>query len=140
MVVSPVSDSREGTQILGAAAAAALLVGGLLLLASWDGLYRTLDLPQPAPSLAAQLGGAAFVALAYLLARAATRPELAGVAAGAGTIAHGGAALVIAGWLIFRDTELELYTDTLGTVILIVTAAVLALLALAQARLALTSR
>jgi drug/metabolite transporter (DMT)-like permease len=133
------SDPRTGSLTLRPAAAAALLIGALLLLASWDGLYDTLDLPQPLPALAAQLGGAALIGLAYLLWRSASRPELAGVAAGSGAIAQGGGALVIAGWLIFRDRD-QLGIDTLGVVVLIVTAVVLAILALAQLRLALASR
>jgi hypothetical protein len=61
------SDPRTGSLTLRPAAAAALLIGALLLLASWDGLYDTLDLPQPLPALAAQVGGAALIGLAYLL-------------------------------------------------------------------------
>ena len=133
------TDPRRGALTLRLAAAAALLIGVLLLLATWDGLYDTLDLPKPDPALTAQLGGAALVGLAYLLWMAAARPELIGAVAGAGAIAQGGGAVVIAAWLIFRDTD-QLGIDTLGMVILIVTAVVLALLALAQARLALGSR
>jgi hypothetical protein len=133
------SAPRTGSWTLRLAAAAALLIGALLLLASWDGLYDTLDLPQPLPALTAQVGGTALVGLAYLLWRSASRPELVGVAAATGAIAQGGGALVIAAWLIFRDLE-QLGIDTLGTVVLIVTATVLALLALAQIRFALTSR
>jgi hypothetical protein len=80
----------------------ALLIGALLLLASWVGLYDTLDRPQPLPALAAQVG-AALIGLAYLLWRAASRPEPVGVVAGSGAIPHGGGGLVIAAWLIFRD-------------------------------------
>jgi hypothetical protein len=130
---------RTGSWTLRLAAAAALLIGALLLLASWDGLYDTLDLPQPLPALTAQVGGAALFGLAYLLWRSASRTELVGVAAATGAIAQGGGALVIAAWLIFRDQE-QLGIDTLGTVVLIVTAPVLSLLALAQIRFALTSR
>jgi hypothetical protein len=133
------SDPRTGSSILRLAAAVALLIGVLFLVASWDGLYDALDLPQPIPALAAQIGGAALLGLAYLLWTSATRPELAGVAAGTGAIAQGAGALVIAAWLIFRDDE-DLGIDTLGTVILIVTAIVLALLAVAQIRLVLASR
>jgi hypothetical protein len=133
------SARRTGSWTLRLAAAAALLIGALLLLASWDGLYDTLDLPQPLPALTAQVGGAALIGLAYLLWRSASRPELVGVAAGSGAIAQGGGALVIAGWLIFRDRE-QLGIDTLGIVVLIITAVALALLALAQLRLALTTR
>jgi hypothetical protein len=45
---------------------------------------------------------------------------------------------VIAAWLMFRDRE-DLGIDTLGMVLLIVTSAALALLALAQIRVALAS-
>jgi hypothetical protein len=133
------SDPRTGSSTLLVAAAATLLIGVLFLAASWDGLYDALDLPQPIPALVAQVGGAALLALAYVLWISASRPELVEVAAGAGGIAHGVGALVIALWLIFRD-EADLGIDTLGIVILIVTAIVLALLAAAQIRLALASR
>jgi hypothetical protein len=133
------SDPRTGSSTLRLAAATALLIGVLFLLATWDGLYDALDLPQPLPALAAQVGGAALIGLAYVLWMSAGRPELVAAAAGAGAIAHGGGALVIAAWLIFRGDE-DLGIDTLGTVILIVAAVVLALLALAQVRLAVGSR
>jgi hypothetical protein len=63
--------------------------------------------------------------LAYLLWRSVGRPELVGVAAGAGAIAQGGAAAVIAAWLLFRDPGVDLGIETLGAVLLAVTAAVL---------------
>jgi hypothetical protein len=126
--------------VLRAAALAALLLGVLLLLGSWDGLYSTLDLPQALPALFPQLGGAALVALAYLLWDAASRPELAPAAAGAGLIVEGGSAVIIAAWLIFRDPSEDLGIDTLGTTLLIIVAVVLAALALAMARVALAER
>jgi hypothetical protein len=135
-----VSDAPGTQPILRVASAAALLIGALLLLASWDGLYDTLDLPQPVPALAAQIGGAALIGLAYAQWSAAARPELGGVIAGAGALADGIAAVVIAGWLIFRDPEEDLLIDTLGTVLLIATAVVLGLLALGQARVAVSAR
>ena len=119
-------------------AASALLIGAVLLLASWDGLYDALDLPQPLPALGAQIGGAALVGLAYALWASATRSEIVGVAAAAGAIAQGTSALDIAGWLIFRDAA-DLGIDSLGTVLLTATAVVLALLALALCRLVLGS-
>ena len=117
-----------------AAALAALVLGTLLLAASWDGLFETLDLPQPTPALFPQIGGLALVALAYLLWSAAGHPELQPVAARAGVLVHGGAAVMIAAWLIFRDPEADLGIDTLGTVLLIGAAVVLAALAAAMAR------
>jgi hypothetical protein len=135
-----VSASPNPASILRAAAAAALLVGALLVLGSWDGLYDALDLPQSLPALSAQMGGAALVALAYLLWAAATRPELVTVAALTGAIAEGGAGLVIAAWLIFRNSEDLGGIDTLGTALLIGAAVVLTLLALANAWVAFGSR
>jgi hypothetical protein len=73
--------------------------------------------------------------LAYLLWRSVGRPELVGVAAGAGAIAQGGAAAVIAAWLLFRDPGVDLGIETLGAVLLAVTAAVLAAVALGLAAL-----
>jgi hypothetical protein len=131
---------REGTSVvLRASAVGTLIVGVLLLLGSWDGLYDTLDLPQAFPSLAAQLGGLAFVAVAYLFWSAAARPEVAPTVAAAGLIVEGGSAIVIAAWLIFRD-KADLGIDTLGIVILIVTAVVLGVLALGLARVVFAGR
>ena len=50
-----------------ATAAATLAIAVILLLGTWDGLYEALDLPQALPALTTQLGGAAMLALAYLL-------------------------------------------------------------------------
>jgi hypothetical protein len=133
------TDSREGSALLRIAAAATLLVGAFLLLASWDGLYDALDLPQPFPALGAQLGGASLAAVAYVLWSGASRPELRGVAAGAGAIAHGGAAALLGAWLIFRDKQ-DLGIGDLGWGILLGTAVVLGVLALALARAARASR
>ena len=119
------------------AAVVAFIVGGFLLLSSWDGLYDTLDLPQGLPALSSQLGGASLIALAYLLWAASPRPELSQIAAVTGLVAEGGGALVIAGWLVFRDPSDDLGIDTLGTVILIVLAVTLGLLAMGLARIAL---
>ncbi len=129
---------REYPTIIRAAAVASLLIGLLLLLASWDGLYETFDLPQPVPALGAQLGGAALVGLAYVLWAGGGSSELADAAAGAGAIAHGVGALAITAWLAFRSKE-ELGIGTLGTTILIVTAVALGGLAAAEACLAVRS-
>ena len=83
-------DGARDSLVLRAAAAAAGLVGLLLAVASWDGLYDTLDLPQPVPALLAQVGGAGLLGLAWILWSAASRPELAAPAAAAGAIAQGG--------------------------------------------------
>jgi hypothetical protein len=113
-----------------AAAAATLAIAVVLLLGTWDGLYGALDLPQALPALTAQLGGAAMLALAYLLwAGSGATPESMRLASFTGAIACGAGALVIALWLIVRDPGDDLHVGTLGTVILIATAVVLAGLA-----------
>lgn len=122
------------------AALATLIAGAALALASWDGLYDALDLPQPLPALLAQIGGVALIGLAWIAWSAARRPELIGTAAVAGLIGHGGGALAIAGWLAFRDPELELGIGDLGTALLAVTGAVFGLLAVTQLAIALHSR
>ena len=125
--------SSPASSTLRAAAAASFVLALYLLLSSWDGLYETLELPQGLPALTAQIGGAGMLGLAYLLWAAAPRPEVAPVAARAGAIAHGAAALIIAGWLIFRDKP-DIGVQTAGIVILAVAAVALGGLALAQAR------
>jgi hypothetical protein len=135
-VLHGVNETGRPLPVMRAAAIVGLVVGSFLLLGSWDGLYDALDLPQGLPAMSAQLGGISLVALAYLLWSASPRPELARVAAVTGLIAEGGAALIIAGWLILRDPSDDLGIDTLGTVILIVIAAILAALAVGLARIA----
>jgi len=111
-----------------AAALGALGLGLLLLASSWDGFYEALDLPQAKPALFPQIGGAALVALAYVLWSAPGTVELRRVAATAGVFTHGLGALIIAAWLIFRGTD-DLDLDTLGTVLMIAGAVVMAALA-----------
>jgi hypothetical protein len=138
--------SNQAPAILRAAALAALLVGVVLVLGSWDGLYDALDVPQSLPAIGTQVGGVALIALAYVLWAGAARSELTATAAVAGALAEGGAAVVIAAWLILRDpidlaspSDLDGIGD-LGTGLLIGTAVVLGTLALAQAWVALALR
>jgi drug/metabolite transporter (DMT)-like permease len=134
------SSASDADVALRASAVGALVLAGFLLLGSWDGLYERIGLPQALPALAAQMGGAGFAALAYLLWNSASRPESAPTAAMTGVISLGGSALIIAGWLIFREPEADLGIDGSGTAILIVAAVVLGVLALALARVALGPR
>ena len=72
--------------------------------------------------------------LAYLLwAGSAGTPESMRLASITGAIACGAGALVVALWLIVRDPDADLHIGTRGTVILIVTSVVLALLAVGLA-------
>jgi hypothetical protein len=115
------------------AAVVTVALGALLLLSSWDGLYDELDLPQAAPALPTQIGGLSLVALAFLLWSAAGSVELRPPVAIAGVMVDGGAAILIASWLIFREQE-DLGIGDQGNVELIVAAAVLAVIAGGLAR------
>lgn len=129
------NEQRAGT-VLRLSAVLTFGLGALLVMGSWDGLYDPLDLPQALPALLAQVGGVALTAMAFLLWRAATAlGELRQVVAAAAAMAHGGAALVIAAWLLFRG-KIDLEVGTQGIVELIVAAVVLGALALAETAIA----
>ena len=133
---------RRAATVLRVHAVVTLALGALLVADTWDGLYEWLALPQALPALLAQLGGVVVVAFAYLLWRAAAAPgELRRTVATAAAVANGGAAVIIALWLIFRgESNLELTTqgvvDTQGIVELIVAAVVLGAFAVADAAVA----
>lgn len=129
--------SPQAQAILRTSAALVLIVGLVLALGSWDGLYDALDLPQSLPAMGTQIGGVALVALAYLLWTGASRPELARTAALVGALAQGGAAVVIASWLVFRDRIDLPGLGDVGEGLLIGTAVALGALALLQAWLVL---
>jgi hypothetical protein len=103
-------------------------MGLLLLAATWDGLYEALGLPVARPALYAQLAGGLLLAYAYLLWLGDDRRRLAAVTATVNALA----VLVLAIWLLSG----ELGAETLGEVILWLAAAVLALFALLEFRLA----
>jgi hypothetical protein len=123
--------SREAT--FRAASVVSALLGALLLFSSWDGLYDTLELPQPAPALAAQIGSMAVFGLAYLLWSAASDPVLARPGAVGGILLYLGSAILIASWLIFRDQE-DLGIDDGGVVVLIIAAVAFAAIGAALVR------
>jgi hypothetical protein len=104
-----------------AAAVVSALLGALLLFSSWDGLYSTLELPQPTPALGAQIGSMAVFGLAYLLWSAGSDRALARSAGIVGVLLHLGSAALIASWLIFKDKE-DLGIDDAGVVVLIIAA------------------
>jgi hypothetical protein len=125
--------SREAT--FRAAAVVSALFGTLLLFSSWDGLYDTLELPQPTPALGAQIGSLAVIGLAYLLWSAASHAALARPAAIVGVLLYLGSAALIASWLIFRDQE-DLEIDDGGVVVLIIAAVAFAAIRAALVRAA----
>jgi len=73
--------------------------GLLLLTGTWDGLWRTLDLPQGRPAIFVQIGGAALLGFGYAQWRAAGTPTLRSPVALAAALADGVAALVVITWL-----------------------------------------
>jgi hypothetical protein len=123
--------SREAT--FRAAAVVSALLGALLLFSSWDGLYDTLELPQPTPALGAQIGSLAVFGLAYLLWSASSDPALARPAAIVGVLLYLGSAALIASWLIFRHQE-DLGIDDAGIVVLIIAAVAFAAISAALVR------
>jgi hypothetical protein len=103
-------------------------MGLLLLVATWDGLYEALGLPVARPALYAQLAGGLLLAYAYLLWSSDDRRRLAAVTATVNVLA----VVVLAVWLFSG----ELGAETLGEGILWLAAAVLAVFALLEFRLA----
>jgi hypothetical protein len=116
-------------QILQADAVVDALAALLFLSGTWDGLYDAFDLPQGRPAIFVQVGGAALLGFAYLLWIAANDTALTRPVALAAALANGLGALVIAAWLIFEDPA----PGTLGDVLLILIALVLAFFAVTEA-------
>ncbi|MGH2573717.1 MAG: hypothetical protein ACRDGU_09625 [Actinomycetota bacterium] len=112
------------------------IVGVLLLSATWQGLYRALDLPRGQPELAAQIAGAVLLFGAYLLWVAPTDPALTRHVAGASAFGNALSALIVLAWLAFG----ELGVGTLGTTLLWIITVVLVVFAALQASIALRAR
>lgn len=108
------------------------VVGLLLLSATWEDLYRALDLPRAQPELAAQIAGAVLLFGAYLLWVAPTDPLLTRHVAGASSFGNALSALIILAWLAFG----ELGVGTRGTALLWIISAVLIAFAALQALVA----
>lgn len=107
-------------------------VGLLLLSATWEGLYRALDLPTAQPELAAQIAGAVLLFGAYLLWVAPMDPLLTRHVAGASSFGNALSALIILAWFAFGD----LGVGSLGTVLLWIITVVLIAFAVLQALVA----
>jgi hypothetical protein len=108
------------------------VVGLLMLSATWEGLYRALDLPRAQPELAAQIAGAVLLFGAYLLWVAPTDPLLTRHVAGASSFGNALSAVIILAWFAFG----ELAVGSLGTALLWIITAVLIAFAVLQARVA----
>ncbi len=119
-------------RVLRADALVDIVLGLVLLLAPWDGLYRTLDLPRPEPELFAQLAGALLVAFAYLLWLAPRDETLTLVVAAAAALANATAVVLVGGWLVAGDLDV----GGRGTTLLASVAVLVALFAALEAAIA----
>jgi cytochrome bd-type quinol oxidase subunit 2 len=108
--------------------------GVVLLAATWEGLYDTLDIPQPRPWVYAQLLGAALLGLAWIAWRAAAADE-----AQTRLVAQGCAILDLVGFVIiaiwvFSDDVGIPSSGSLGSWIFDITAVGLLVLGIIEAR------
>ena len=122
------------TAILRADAIFDLAVGLLLLLSPWKTLFDALDLPHAEPELFVQVAGGLLVAFAYLLWVGPRDEALAQVVSAPAALANAAGAVLLAAWLLFGNLD----TGALGTALLIGATALLALFAVAEARIAST--
>ena len=136
MLLSVASDERLRSVLLADTVVRAL-VGAVLVLGSWDALYRLLDIPQLRPALLAQLGGTAALALAYTSWHAAARGGAVGAAVTSAAIANGLGFLLVAAWLATKWDQLERDWSVGGvgkTLLVLLTLALGALAALERPR------
>ncbi len=135
MTVSPPSRPRGIPMeiVLTVNAVVALVVGVVLLAATWSSLFEHLSKFRPVPWIYAQIGGAAFVGLAWMLWRATKD-------AGARRTVTQGAAIVnlvtfvcISVWLFSNDRGIP-SSGSLGSWAFDVTAVVLAVVGVLEAR------
>jgi hypothetical protein len=82
------------------------IAGVCLLLATWDGLYDRLGLPDPDPAIYAQVGGAFAVGFAYLLWIAPRDAKMTRVVSAMAALVNVLLALVAIAWL--ADTHMNL--------------------------------
>ena len=91
--------ARQARRILRANSLFDLGLGLLLLLASWEGLYRVLGLPPPRPAVFPGLAGGLLLGFAYLLWVAPDYTVLGRRVAEVAAIVNGLGAAVILLWL-----------------------------------------
>ena len=118
--------------VLRADAVLDLVLGVVLLPASWDGLYRALDLPRARPEAFVQVGGVLLIAFSYLLWIAPEARLLTRRVAAAAAFANALAAVILFLWLVNG----ELRVGSLGTELLLLVAGALAVFAAAEAWIA----
>jgi hypothetical protein len=106
-------------------------MGVLLLSASWDDLYDTLQLPVARPALYAQVAGGLLLGYAYLLWAGVDTPARH-ILAGTTAAVNVAGVLVVGAWLVSGNLD----AGSLGEVILWLAAAALAVFAVAEIRIA----
>lgn len=114
-------------------AGVSVVVGLLMLAATWDDLYDTLDIPQPRPWVYAQLLGAALLGLAWIAWHAASAPAATRVVAQGLAIADVIGFVIISVWVFSDDAGIP-SSGSLGSWIFDITAVVLAVLGVLEAR------
>jgi hypothetical protein len=110
-----------------------VVLGLLLLAATWGGLYDALEIPQPRPWVYAQILGAALLGLAWIAWHAATAPAATRLVAQGLAIVDLIGFVIIAVW-VFSDDRGIPSSGSLGSWIFDVTAVVLAVLGVLEAR------
>jgi hypothetical protein len=104
------------------------ILGILLLTATWSDLYDTLDLPQAEPEVFTQLAGGLLIAYAYLLWMAPLNRFFASQMSLATGVANAVGVVLLAIWLSSGDLNI----GDLGSILLNVVSAILAVLAALQ--------
>ncbi len=106
-------------------------MGVLLLSASWDELYDTLQLPVARPALYAQVAGGLLLGYAYLLWVGVDTPAR-GMLAGTTAAVNIAGVLVVGAWLLSGNLD----AGGLGEVILWLAVVALTVFAMAEIRIA----
>ena len=120
------------TAILRADAIFDLVAGALLLMSTWEGLFRALDLPRAEPELWTQIAGGLLLAFGYLLWIAPRDVRLTQAVSATAAVANALGVIVIVVWLLVGDLAI----GGLGTALLLVLAGILAFFAAAEAVIA----
>lgn len=110
-----------------------VVLGALMLSATWSGLYDALEIPQPRPWVYAQILGAALLGLAWIAWHAASDVAQTRVVAQGLAIVDLAAFAIIAVWLFSDDVGIP-SSGSLGSWIFDITAVVIAVLGVLEAR------
>jgi glucan phosphoethanolaminetransferase (alkaline phosphatase superfamily) len=114
-------------------AVVALVVGVVLLAATWSSLFEHLSKFRPVPWIYAQIAGAAFVGLAWMLWTAARQPAMRTPVAQGAAIVNLVSFVCISVWVFSNDRGIP-SSGSLGSWAFDVTAVLLATLGVLEAR------